>query len=50
MHRLSLGAAGVGAGGYSLLSVHGLLTVAASLVAEHGLWGSWVSVVVALWL
>ena len=47
MHRLSLGAAGVGAGGYSLLSVHGLLTVAASLVVEHRLESMQASAVVA---
>ena len=27
----------VASGGYSLVAVHGLLTVVASLVAEHGL-------------
>ena len=30
--------------GHSLLAVHGLLTVVASLVAEHGFWGSQASV------
>ena len=30
--------------GHSLAVVHGLLTVVASLVAEHGLWGAWASV------
>ena len=33
-----------GIGGHSLAVVHGLLTVVASLVAEHGLWGAWASV------
>ena len=31
---------------YSLVVVLGLLIVVASLVAEHGLWGSWALVVV----
>ena len=31
--------------GYCLLAVHGLLMVVASLVAEHGFWGSQASVV-----
>ena len=44
VHRLSLGAA---SGGCSLVAVRGLLTVAASPVAEHGPWGAWASVVVA---
>ena len=44
----------VASGGYSLVVVLGLLIVVASLVAEHGLWGSWASAVgaqglVALW-
>ena len=34
-------------GGYSLVTVCGLLTVAASLVAEHGLYGWQASVVAA---
>ena len=34
-------------GGYSLVVVSRLLTVLASLVAEHGLEGSWASVAVA---
>ena len=34
-------------GGYSLVALLGLLTAVASLVAQHGLWGMWVSVVVA---
>ena len=33
--------------GYSLAVVHGLLTVVGSLLAEHGLWGTWASVAVA---
>ena len=28
-------------GGSSLAAVHGLLVAVASLVAEHGLWGTW---------
>ena len=43
-HRLSLVAA---SGGYSLVVVHGLLIALASLVAEHGLWGTWASVAVS---
>ena len=34
-------------GGYSPVMVCGLLIVVASLVAEHGLYGWWVSVVAA---
>ena len=34
-------------GGYSLVVVHGLLIALASLVAEHGLWGTWASVAVS---
>ena len=34
-------------GGYSLVAVRGLLTVATSLVAEHRFWGMQASVVVA---
>ena len=34
-----------GCTGFSLVALHRLLMVAASLVAEHGLWGSWASVV-----
>ena len=34
-------------GGCSLVSVHGLLIVVASPVAEHGLCGAWASVVTA---
>ena len=33
-------------GGYSPVAVQGLLIAVASLVAEHGLWGSWALVVV----
>ena len=33
-------------GGYSLVVVCGLLIAAASLVAEHGPWGTWASVTV----
>ena len=44
VHRLSLVAA---RGGYSLVVERELPTVAASLVAERGLWGAWASVVVA---
>ena len=33
--------------GYSLVAVCGLLIAVASLVAQHGLWGMWISVVVA---
>ena len=33
--------------GLSLVVVHGLLIGVASLVADHGLWGMWVSVVAA---
>ena len=36
----------VASGSYSLVSVCGLLTVVASLVAEQGLWGTQASVVV----
>ena len=32
----------------SLVAAHRLLLAVASFVAEHGLWGSWVSVVVAI--
>ena len=38
LHRLSLI---VESRGYSLAAVHWLLTVAASLDAEHRLWGAW---------
>jgi len=34
-------------GDCSLFAVRGLLIGVASLVADHGLWGMWVSVVVA---
>ena len=34
--------------GYSLVAVHGSLIVVASLVAGHGLWGTWASGVVFL--
>ena len=34
----------VASGGYSPLVVRGLLTVVASLIAEHGLWGARASV------
>ena len=44
LHRFSLVAA---SGVYSLAGVHWLLIAVASLDAEHGLWGSWVSVVAA---
>ena len=37
----------VASGSYSLVSVCGLLTVVASLVAEQGLWGTQASVVAA---
>ena len=37
----------VESGGYSLVAVRGLLTVEASLVVEHRLWGTGTSVVVA---
>ena len=33
--------------GYSLVVVHGLLVVLASLVAEHKTWSTWASAVVA---
>ena len=33
-------------GGYSLDAVRGLLLAGASLVSEHGFWGSWASAVV----
>ena len=36
----------VASGGYSLVAVHGILIVVASLVVEHGLQGTWTSVVV----
>ena len=32
--------------GLSVVAVHGLPIAVASLVAEHGLWGVWASVVV----
>ena len=35
----------VASGGYSLVAVHGILIVVASLVVEHGLQGTWTSVV-----
>ena len=35
----------VASGGYSLVAVCGLLIAVASLIAEHGLWGSRASVV-----
>ena len=41
MHRLSLVAV---SRGYTLVAVHRLLIVGASLVAEHRLWGAWASV------
>ena len=34
-------------GRYSLVAVHGLLTVVASLVEEYGLYGMWASAVAA---
>ena len=37
-------------GGYFLVGVHGLLSAVASPDAEHGPWGSWVSIVAAPWL
>ena len=33
--------------GFSIVALCRLLTVEASLVAEHGLWGTWTSVAVA---
>ena len=41
--RLSLVAA---SRGHSLVTVHRLLIAVASIVAEHGLWGTWVSATV----
>ena len=37
----------VASGGYSLAVLHGILIAVASLVMEHGLWGTWTSVAVA---
>ena len=46
MHRISLVVATGGGGGYSPITVHGLLTAVASFFVDHRLWGVQASVLV----